>query len=93
MAAQQYEALARIGMDYGPCFTGVVELRCRVTERTCPGRRVHLAVPGVLCPPVVGELGWRHATRLRHRGDDGQDADGVSRFSLIFAALPRSSRR
>lgn len=44
--------------------------------------------------PVVGELGKRHAYEITSRHNAGQDALGVvSRFSLIFAALPRSSRR
>ena len=34
---------------------------------------------------------WKHGTRVNLVR--AQEADGVSRFSLIFAALPRSSRR
>jgi hypothetical protein len=59
-------------------------------------RRNRLVSAGVSTrggPPVVGELGKGHAHEATATRSEGQDAEGVSRFSLILAALPRSSRR
>lgn len=53
--------------------------------------RIDPAVAG-LAVAAAGLVGRWHVVRL---GDAGprQDAEVVSRFSRIFAALPRSSRR
>ena len=52
---------------------------CRAAEAGPAGRR--------------GARGGPRSRRLRRTARGGQDAEGVSRFSLIFAALPRRSRR
>jgi hypothetical protein len=62
-----------------------------------PRGRIRGRVPPRLRAAVVGELGERHGVEATATGvtgpGDAQEAVVVSRFSLIFAALPRRSRR